>query len=83
MDFVLGRKAEGLGVRCWTIVNCAKVGRDCPRWHPLVRILDQLRARHGRPRAIRPDDGKAFCGTAMLIRARNTPHMAHDQVGAS
>lgn len=72
MDFAFDRTAEGRVIKCLTIVDDAThesvaivperaIGR-----HPLTRILDQLRVTRGLPQAIRTDNGKEFCGRAML-----------------
>lgn len=88
MDFVFDRTADGRIGKCWKIVNCAKAGGDCPErpfgGHPLIRILDQLRATHGRPLVIRRDDGRGVLWERGADPgAGNARHMARDQVGTS
>ncbi|MGC3965182.1 MAG: IS3 family transposase [Rhodocyclaceae bacterium] len=72
MDFVFDRTAEGRVIKCLTIVDDATheaiaiiperaIGGD-----PLTRMLDRLATQRGLPRVIRTDNGKEFCGRAML-----------------
>jgi putative transposase len=75
MDFVFDRTAEGRVIKCLTIVDDAThesiaiVPERAIGGHPLTRILDQLRLTRGLPKVIRTDNGKEFCGKAMLTWA--------------
>jgi putative transposase len=75
MDFVFDRTAEGRVIKCLTIVDDAThesvaiVPERAIGGHPLTRILDQLRLTRGLPQVIRTDNGKEFCGRAMLTWA--------------
>jgi transposase InsO family protein len=75
MDFVFDRTAEGRVIKCLTIVDDAThesvaiVPERAIGGHPLTRILDQLRLARGLPQVIRTDNGKEFCGRAMLTWA--------------
>ncbi|MBB6188011.1 transposase InsO family protein [Rhodanobacter sp. MP7CTX1] len=75
MDFVFDRTAEGRVIKCLTIVDDAThesvaiVPERAIGGRPLTRILDQLRAIRGLPKVIRPDNGKEFCGRAVLTWA--------------
>jgi putative transposase len=75
MDFVFDRTAEGRVIKCLTIVDDAThesvaiVPERAIGGHPLTRILDQLRVTRGLPNVIRTDNGKEFCGRAMLTWA--------------
>jgi putative transposase len=75
MDFVFDRAAEGRVIKCLTIVDDANhesvaiVPERAIGGHPLTHIQDQLRVTRGLPQVIRTDDGKEFCGRAMLIWA--------------
>jgi putative transposase len=75
MDFVFDRTAEGRVIKCLMIVDDAthEPVAIVPEWaiggHPLTRILDQLRVTRGPPQVIRTDNGKEFCGRAMLTWA--------------
>lgn len=75
MDFVFDRTAEGRVIKSLTVVDDAThesvaivperaIGR-----HALTRILDRLALGRGLPQAIRTDNGKEFCGRAMLTWA--------------
>jgi transposase InsO family protein len=75
MDFVLDRIASGRAVKCLAIVDDATheavavipehtIGGD-----NLVRVLDEVCARRGKPAVIRTDNGKNFTGRAMLTWA--------------
>ncbi len=67
MDFVFDCTAEG-GIKSLTVVDDATheavdiVPERAIGWHSLTRILDS----RGFPKAIRTDNGKEFCGRAML-----------------
>lgn len=75
MDFVFDRTAEGRAVKCLTIVDDAT--HEAVAIAPeramggivLTRILDRLAVSRGLPKAIRTDNGKEFCGRAMLAWA--------------
>lgn len=75
MDFVFDRTAEGRSVKCLTVVDDAT--REAVAIAPeraiggqaLTRILDRLHQERGLPRVIRTDNGKEFCGRAMLTWA--------------
>jgi putative transposase len=75
MDFVFDRTAEGQVIKCLTIVDDATheavaiVPERAISGHVLTRILDRLAAERGLPQAIRTDNGKEFCGRAMLTWA--------------
>jgi len=75
MDFVFDRTAEGRVIKCLTIVDDAThesvaiVPERAIGGHPLTRILDNLRLTRGLPKIIRTDNGKEFCGRAMLTWA--------------
>ena len=72
MDFVFDRTAEGRVIKCLTVVDDATheavaiVPERAIGGHALVRILDRLAVERGLPQAIRTDNGKEFCGRAML-----------------
>ena len=72
MDFVFDRTAEGRSLKCLTIVDDAthealavEVERAISG-HGVARVLDRLTLSRGLPRIIRSDNGKEFCGKAML-----------------
>ena len=75
MDFVFDRTAEGRVVKCLTVVDdatheaVAVVPERAIGGHALTRILDRLAVQRGLPQAIRTDNGKEFCGRAMLTWA--------------
>ena len=72
MDFVFDRTAEGRVVKCLTIVDDAtheSVAIEVERaisGHGVVRVMERLALSRGLPRIIRTDNGKEFCGKAML-----------------
>ena len=72
MDFVFDRTAEGRVVKCLTIVDDATheaVAIEVERaisGQMLTRVLDRLALSRGLPRVIRTDNGKEFCGKAMV-----------------
>ena len=72
MDFVFDRTADGRVIKCLTVVDDATheavaiVPERAIGGEPLTRILDQLWFERGLPRVIRTDNGKEFCGRAML-----------------
>jgi transposase InsO family protein len=75
MDFVFDRTAEGRVIKCLTVVDdatheaVAVVPERAIGGHALTRILDRLAGVRGLPKAIRTDNGKEFCGKAMLTWA--------------
>ena len=75
MDFVFDRTAEGRSIKNLTVVDDATheavaiVPERSLGGNQLVRILDQLAATRGLPKAIRTDNGKEFCSRAMLTWA--------------
>jgi putative transposase len=75
MDFVFDRTAEGRVIKCLTVVDdatheaVATVPERAIGGHVLTRILDRLALQRGLPQAIRTDNGKEFCGRAMLTWA--------------
>lgn len=75
MDFVFDCTAEGRVIKCLTIVDDAThesiaiVPERAIGGHPLTRILDRLQFERGLPQVIRTDNGKEFCGHAMLTWA--------------
>lgn len=77
MDFVFDRSAEGRVVKCLTIVDDAThesvdiVPERAIGGFSVTRILDRLSTTRGLPRIIRTDNGKEFCGHAMLTWAHH------------
>jgi transposase InsO family protein len=75
MDFVFDRTAEGRVIKCLTVVDdatheaVAVVPERAIGGHALTRILDRLAVQRGLPQAIRTDNGREFCGRAMLTWA--------------
>lgn len=75
MDFVFDRTAEGRVIKCLTIVDDAThealaiVPERAIGGQALTRILDRLGLARGLPKVIRTDNGKEFCGRAMLTWA--------------
>ena len=75
MDFVLDRTAEGRVVKCLTIVDDATheaVAIEVERAISgigVTRVLDRLALSRGLPQVIRTDNGKEFCGKAMVTWA--------------
>ena len=75
MDFVFDRSAEGRAIKCLTIVDDATheavaiVPERAISGQHVTRILDHLAATRGLPQVIRTDNGKEFCGRAMLTWA--------------
>lgn len=75
MDFVFDRTAEGRALKCLVIVDdgthesvVIEVERAISGVG-VVRILDRLAQTRGLPEVIRTDNGKEFCGKAMLVWA--------------
>jgi len=72
MDFVFDRTADGRVIKCLTIVDDATheaVAIEVERTisgQMLTRVLDRLALSRGLPRVIRTDNGKEFCGKAMV-----------------
>ncbi len=79
MDFVFDRSADGRVIKCLTIVDdathesVATVPERAMGGLTLTRLLNRLAITRGLPRVIRTDNGKEFCGRAMLTwaHARN------------
>ena len=77
MDFVFDRTAEGRVIKCLTIVDDATheaVAIEVERaisGQGVSRVLDRLAAQRGLPRVIRTDNGKEFCGKAMVAWAHD------------
>jgi putative transposase len=75
MDFVFDRSAEGRVIKCLTVVDdathesVAVVPERAIGGIAVTRILEQLAMTRGLPRTIRTDNGKEFCGRAMLTWA--------------
>ena len=75
MDFVFDRTAEGRVIKCLTIVDDAThesvaiAPERAIGGHAVTRILERLRTDRGLPHVIRTDNGKEFCGRAMLTWA--------------
>ena len=72
MDFVFDRTGEDRVLKCLTIVDDATheaVAIEVERaisGQMLTRVLDRLALSRGLPRVIRTDNGKEFCGKAMV-----------------
>jgi len=72
MDFVFDRTADARVLKCLTIVDDATheaVAIEPQRaisGRPLTRILDRLAQSRGLPQVIRTDNGREFCGRAMV-----------------
>lgn len=75
MDFVFDRTAEGRVVKCLTIVDdatheaVAVIPERAISGEMLTRLLDRIGVTRGLPLVIRTDNGKEFCGRAMLTWA--------------
>ncbi|MCH2093088.1 MAG: IS3 family transposase, partial [Pseudoxanthomonas sp.] len=75
MDFVFDRTAEGRVIKCLTIVDDATheaVAIEVERAISglgVTRVLDRLALARGLPQVIRTDNGKEFCGKAMVVWA--------------
>ena len=75
MDFVFDRTAEGRAIKCLTIVDDAThesvaiAPERAIGGNTLTPILDRLRTDRGLPQVIHTDNGKEFCGRAMLTWA--------------
>ena len=75
MDFVFDRTAEGRVIKCLTVVDDAtheavviEVERAISGMG-VTRVLDRLALSRGLPMVIRSDNGKEFCGKAMVAWA--------------
>lgn len=72
MDFVFDRSADGRVVKCLTVVDDATheavaiVAERAIGGVMLTRIMDRLSQQRGYPQVIRTDNGKEFCGKAMV-----------------
>lgn len=75
MDFVFDRTAEGRVIKCLVIVDDATeeaVAIEVERaisGHGVSRVLDRLALSRGLPKVIRTDNGREFCGRAMVAWA--------------
>jgi putative transposase len=75
MDFVFDRSAEGRVIKCLTIVDDATheaVAIEVERaisGQGVIRVLERLALSRGLPQVIRTDNGKEFCGKAMVTWA--------------
>ena len=75
MDFVFDRTADGRVLKALVIVDDAThelVAIEVERaisGHGVARLLDRLALTRGLPKVIRTDNGKEFCGKAMLTWA--------------
>lgn len=75
MDFVFDRSADARVIKCLTVVDDAThesvtvVPERAISGVGVTRILDELALTRGLPRVIRTDNGKEFCGRAMLTWA--------------
>ena len=78
MDFVFDRTACGRAIKCLVIVDDAThevVAIEVERaisGHGVARVLDRLALTRGLPKVIRTDNGKEFCGKAMLVWAHQS-----------
>ncbi len=72
MDFVFDLTAEGRAIKNLTIVDDATheavdiISERALSGQHFTRILDELASTRGLPKAIRTNNGKEFCGRAML-----------------
>ncbi len=77
MDFVFDRTAEGRVIKCLTIVDdatheaVAVVPERAISGLSLTRILARLAVKRALPKVIRTDNGKEFCGKAMVTWAHD------------
>lgn len=75
MDFVFDRTADGRVLKCLTIVDDATHEAVAIEVEPaisglmLTRVLDRLALTRGLPKSVRTDNGKEFCGKAMVTWA--------------
>ena len=74
-DFVFDRTADGRVLKCLTIVDDATteavtiVPERALGGLPITRVLETLARTRGLPQILRTDNGKEFCGRAMLTWA--------------
>ena len=72
MDFVFDRSADGRVVKCLTVMDDATheavaiVAQRAIGGELLTRIMERICKERGYPQIIRTDNGKEFCGRAML-----------------
>lgn len=72
MDFVFDRSADGRVVKCLTVVDDATheavaiVAERAIGGELLTRTMERICKERGYPQIIRTDNGKEFCGRAML-----------------
>ena len=72
MDFVFDRSADARVLKCLTVVDDAThesvdiVPERAIGGEMLTRIMDRIYRERGYPQIIRTDNGKEFCGRAML-----------------
>lgn len=72
MDFVFDRSADGRVIKCLTVVDdatheaIAVVAERAIGGETLTRLMERLCGERGYPQVIRTDNGKEFCGRAML-----------------
>lgn len=77
MDFVFDRSADGRVIKILAITDDATHEPVCLRPERAIsgvmvtRILDGLKRTRGLPKVIRTDNGKEFCGRAMLTWAHH------------
>jgi transposase InsO family protein len=77
IDFVFDRTAEGRVFKCLTIVDDATheaVAIQIERAISgigVTRVMDRLAVTRGLPKIIRSDNGKEFCGKAMVAWAHD------------
>lgn len=75
MDFVFDRTADARVIKCLTIIDDAThevVAIETERaisGYGVIRVLERLASIRGLPRVIRTDNGKEFCGKAMVTWA--------------
>ena len=76
MGFVFDRRADGRVIKCLTIIDdatheaVAVVPERAISGHTLTRVLSRLADTRGLPHVVRTDNGKEFCGRAMLTWAQ-------------
>ncbi len=75
MDFVFDRVADGRSLKCLTVADDATHEsvtievESAISGIQVTRILDRLKAERALPKVIRTDNGKEFCGRAMVAWA--------------